>query len=598
MSMLNLFWWLVMLPLLCQTLPSKVGKQGEMWAEKERDLMLQVDKVLPKSGHQLAQDRKEDALHGTECGLKESGAFGTGWGNLETQGVLRDYDRGFLDAIKQSSWSAGDLEMFGMCPDEQQPATLVTMKHLSKVLADPQGKHLVILHLDKNEWELSASLQFKGTVQEHISPLLQHVHLLILVFYPDTRKYPASSHTSKVLVSLEGDPQDQVACMSLDTHYLVLKLKGTMKNFTFRNLQFHVSLHLKDHTDGLPISKTEVQRLLFGTDKCLTKMTPALFMVIGHLHVASSLSASDADLRSTGPSLQGGMANIPAFVKDEFLETLSHFSSKLLSSKGKASSTIHLSLNPTDDSVGDLRPQLFNITEMEALEWLVESQEPLVFLFLPGSKHLMWTKFQEKCNETMLEKITVKIQEVLEVLEEVLSDAEHIQILQRLLISCHGSFNVSYLPKVEMPPKLGENKHRKLHSLMLLKALQTVRAYWQDRKKLSRQNRGTGLKPHCRLQDLIINLKPYTEYKDILFPEEIHINNCVGPCRFPQTTQSDYQAHVILLIQLQEKMSSELARPPCCVPVKYEEQWLMVADENGLRLQLYPNMVAKECGCR
>ncbi|CAH2292367.1 muellerian-inhibiting factor [Pelobates cultripes] len=288
----------------------------------------------------------------------------------------------------------------------------------------------------------------------------------------------------------------------------------------------------------------------------------------------------------------------PVVEKDDFLKTLARFSSLLMGSKGKAKTSVYFSPDPADTRGGVLHPQLFNVTEVEALEWLVESQEPLVFLFLPGSKYLLGTTFQEKFNGTLLDKMTVKIQEVLEDLEEVLSDGEQVQILQHLLSFCHGFFNVSYLPRTDKLLQLGEHKHRKLHSLMLLKVLQAIRTYWQDHKKLSRQHRGAGAKSYCRLQDLIISLKPYAEYKHVHLPDEININNCVGPCRFPQTTQSDYQAHVVLLIQLQERKQPELDRPPCCVPVKYQGQWLMVADENGLTLRLYPNMVAKECGCR
>uniref|UniRef100_A0A8C5P918 TGF-beta family profile domain-containing protein n=1 Tax=Leptobrachium leishanense TaxID=445787 RepID=A0A8C5P918_9ANUR len=297
--------------------------------------------------------------------------------------------------------------------------------------------------------------------------------------------------------------------------------------------------------------------------------------------------------------LRERMDTVPVTEKDEFLEALSHFSSLLMNFRGKAKSSIYLALDPSEDKVGDLRPQIFNVTEVEAMEWLVESQEPLVFFFLPGSKCLLRTIFQEKFNGTLLEKMIMKIQEVLEELEEILSDGERVQVLQNLLRFCHGSFNVSYLPRIQTLPQLGDCKHKKFNSLMLLKVLQAIRSNWQDRKKLSRQYRAAGIKSHCRLQELVISLKPYAEYKDIHFPEKkININNCVGSCRFPQTTQNEYQAHVVLLIQLQERKQPELDRPPCCVPVKYEGQWLLIADENGIRLQLYPNMVAKECGCR
>ncbi|KAM4807904.1 muellerian-inhibiting factor [Rhinophrynus dorsalis] len=578
MGVIGVGWWLLMLPMLCQTLPSKAGKKIQRRTAEDWKAALLSEDIFSQPIQNVKHEASTEDQQRPVCGIQVNGGTKSDLGKLEIQGALRDYDREFLNAVRRELWEAGDVELFGMCPEERAPAAQVALKHLAAMFIEPQGKHLVVLHMDKVEWETGAHMQFLGTVQEHVSPLLQHLHSLMLVFYPGAQKSSRGHQKPKILVSGEGIPQGQ------------------------KRIVHQRNVNYEHEAERLALSETEAQGLLFGTDKtCFTKMTPVLFMVIGGTNKATpSLLTSQSDQINPGSSPQVNLAIPPAEKKDAFLETLSLFSALLLSFHGKATSSIHLPLDPNDDSVGDLRPQLFNVTNVEALEWLVESHVPLVFLFLPGSKYLLGTRaLQGQLVGKLLEKMTEKLQEVLEDLEELFSDGDHVQILNRLLNSCHGAFNISYLPiGVEKLPQLGEFQHRKFHSLMLLKVLQTIRFYWQERKKLSRQNRGTGIKPHCRLQELTISLRPFAEYKDIPLPDEININNCVGPCRFPQTTQSDYQTHVVLLIQLQERSQSALARPPCCVPVRYEEQWLMVVDENGIRIQSYPNMVAKECGCR
>ncbi|XP_066458143.1 muellerian-inhibiting factor [Eleutherodactylus coqui] len=577
-----------LLPFLCETLPSNVNKRERESTHLGKERRLASVEDVPHGGH--AKDSSLD-FQGSGCG----GNVGAGWGNLESHGFLREYETGFLDKMKQKPLE--DLALFGMCPEEGKADNKGAIKELARFIAKPEGKQLVVLHLQKVDWEIGSSFQFRGTVRQHITPLLQHLHLLIAVFYPDTHNLTMGS---KVMISGEAVPESQVVCLSSETRYLVVRLNEEVMSVEPEDVRLKTSFQVKKYSDGSVLSSTESAGHLFGMDKrCFTKIAPVIFMLLSHtvsIRPAHTVSVS----RRRGSTKRSPVHNkMIISKKDEFLETLSHFSTLLMPSHTKPSSTIYVSLDPNDESAGVLRPQLLNVTEVEALKWLVDSQEPLVFLFLPGSKHLLANRIQETLNGTLLERITEKTQEVLEDMEDVFSTGDHVQILQKLIYSCHSHFNVSYFSiDEEQPPQLGNNQHRKLYSLMLLKTLQTIRAYWQDRKKLSRQNRGANLKPHCRLQELTINLKPYPEYKDVYFPEEININNCVGPCRFPQTTQSDYQAHVILLIQLQETRQSGLDRPPCCVPIQYQEQWLMVAHDQGIRLHLYPNMVAKECGCR
>ncbi|KAM4050684.1 muellerian-inhibiting factor [Anomaloglossus baeobatrachus] len=565
-------------PFFGQTLPSNINERGrDVTQIEERSLVLVED--LSQGDH---ANPKDASLPRSRCG----GNISTGWGNLETHGILREYEMNFLDKLKQKQWD--DLASFGMCSEETQAQkNKEAMKELAEIIAEPKGKQLIVLHLQNVDWETGAIFQFQGTVKQQVTPLLQHLHSLIAVFYPDAHNLTMGP---KVITG-EAVLQNQVVCLSSETSYLVVRLSEEVLSIEAEDLRLNTSFQVKTYSNGSALSTSETASHLFGMDKrCFTKMTPVIFMVLSQ---SALISRSDHTVSATS------VHNQKPNSKDEFLETLSHYATLLMASHTKPSSTIHVSLDPDDENAGNLHPQLMNVTEIEALEWLVDSQEPLVFLFLPGSKHLLAKRIQENLNGTLLEKIKEKTQEVLEDMKDIFSSSDHVQVLQKLIKACHNHIDVSYLSVVEeQSPQVVNKQHRKLHSLMLLKTLQTIRVYWQDRKKLSRQNRQAVLKPHCRLQELIINLKPYEEYKDIHFPEEININNCVGPCRFPQTTQSDYKAHVILLIQLQERRQSGLDRPPCCVPVQYQEQWLMVAHENGIKLHMYPNMVAKECGCR
>ncbi|XP_056430159.1 muellerian-inhibiting factor [Hyla sarda] len=567
--------FLFLFPLLCQTLPSNVSKrERELTLIDDERLVLAED--LSHGDHNTNKDASMN-FPASECGKN----VGTKWGNLETHGFLREYETGFLDRIKQKQWE--DLALFGMCAEELQAANKGAINELARFITEPEGKQLLVLHLEKVDREIGTNFQFQGSMRQHI-PLLQYLHFLVVVFYPDTHNLTMES---KVMISGDAVPQSQVVCLSQETRYVVVRLSEQFMDIEPEDLQLNTSFQIKKYSDGSVLSPTQAAWHLIGMDKrCFSKITPVIFMVLSH----------SAPIRFDHTLSVSSVHNQMIHSKDTFLETLSHFSTLLMTSQTKTSSTVHVSLDPNDESAGDLRPQLLNVTEAEALEWLVDSQEPLVFQILPGSKHLLANRIQKRLNGTQLERITEKTQEVLEDMKDIFSTREHIQILHKLINSCHSHINVSYISTdQEQSAQLGDKQHRKLHSLMLLKTLQTIRTYWQDRKKLSRQNRGAGLKHYCRLQELTINLKPH---KDIHLPEEININNCVGPCRFPQTTQSNYEAHVILLIQLQEKIQSSLDRPPCCVPIQYQEQYLIVAQKNGCELHKYPNMIAKECGCR
>lgn len=79
------------------------------------------------------------------------------------------------------------------------------------------------------KWEPGVSMHFHGSVQEPVSPILQHLHLLIGVFFLDTRKHPTSHLKSMVRMSGDAFPQPQVGISNLITHLISWKYVQMLK---------------------------------------------------------------------------------------------------------------------------------------------------------------------------------------------------------------------------------------------------------------------------------------------------------------------------------------------------------------------------------
>lgn len=120
--------------------------------ERERELThLDEERRLVSVGDLSHGDQVKDTtldFPGSGCGSN----LGTRWDNVETHGFLREYETGFLDKIRQKQWE--DLALFGLCPEEAQDASMGAMKELSRFIAEPEGKQLVVLHLQKGEFTL------------------------------------------------------------------------------------------------------------------------------------------------------------------------------------------------------------------------------------------------------------------------------------------------------------------------------------------------------------------------------------------------------------------------------------------------------------
>nr|XP_014342598.1 PREDICTED: muellerian-inhibiting factor [Latimeria chalumnae] len=288
----------------------------------------------------------------------------------------------------------------------------------------------------------------------------------------------------------------------------------------------------------------------------------------------------------------------------EFLRHLKSFLSSVLDDPVDHQSTPMLHLSK--ETVETLPHQKLNISDREVLQLLVKSEVPLLFLFPKHSKTVLEEKLSHwDLQGKVVELLSARLQSVLQQVQEISSfqNRKVLLKLRHLLNHCYHSFNLTSLLNIpasqsDDAAKLNQNsKQRQIHTLLLLKVLQTIRAFWHKKQKLSRESRSatSNDESYCRLRELNVDLSHETF---IQVPKEYLANNCAGPCKLPMSDQNkNYNSHVILLMKMQER-GMNLKRNPCCIPVKYSGLFVSRFIENGLELSLYPNMVAEDCGCR
>lgn len=130
MGIFQAVWWFLF-PFICQSLPSN---------SRERDI---EESVVDKKNHVLPLEVSNSEQNETVC----RGKARTSWGNLEIHGLLREYEAGFLDSVKQESLE--QPHVFGICLEDKQSTAMIATKQLANFLANPQGRQLVIMHLQK-----------------------------------------------------------------------------------------------------------------------------------------------------------------------------------------------------------------------------------------------------------------------------------------------------------------------------------------------------------------------------------------------------------------------------------------------------------------
>lgn len=278
-----------------------------------------------------------------------------------------------------------------------------------------------------------------------------------------------------------------------------------------------------------------------------------------------------------------------------FLEALSWFVNKVLSPSEEPPPTSRPHLRLDFDTMEALPHWLLNLSEKVTLEQLVQSEDHLVVLFPEDSQALMEQHLDRWDLEGRL------LQQLLEKLRSVIQELRAIPPFQANAGLFHHLLAFCYYPsgsddgEIRQPEASGSRQ--KIHSLLLLKALQAVQVRWRESRKLPRANRSAqGGDNYCRLQELKIDLVS-TGY--VIFPESYNANNCVGPCRIPLSTRiPDYYSHTVFLLRMHEQ-GTPLQRVPCCVPVRYSQSLILTfTNDQGMMVKNYPNMVAEACGCR
>lgn len=275
----------------------------------------------------------------------------------------------------------------------------------------------------------------------------------------------------------------------------------------------------------------------------------------------------------------------------QFLGILTRFIRQLLSSSSEPPPQPSAHHRLDFEVMETLPHQLLNLSEEAALERLVQSEEPSVLLLPQDSGAVLEQHLGDwQPEDTVLQLLLGKLQLVIQELRDIPAFRANAALFQHLLTFCYYPAGPGQAGAAERGPG-----SRKLRTLLLLKALQSVRARWQERRKVQRQNRSARHQAHCRLQELTIDLR---DRHFIVMPTVYAANNCEGPCRLPLSTRvPSYFSHTVLLLGVQER-GSPLRRAPCCVPVRYSDQLIISLSSDGLEIRKFPNMVAEECGCR
>ncbi|NXI03687.1 MIS factor, partial [Pachycephala philippinensis] len=538
--------------------------------------------------------------------------------HLEVVGVLSHYESGFIKLLRhRRSWDGKFPGTFGLCRAGEAGAAPHPLQRIHEHVLEPGLERFLVLHLEEVQWEVQAKLRFQLDFQAEVGRTLGELQAAVMLFYLGCRE--GSGHPHELLVTGPGLARDQRLCLSGDTQYLALAAAAASVTRSAERLRFSASLAIHGGEGaGAPLPRTEVQQLLFGSDdKCFTRMTPVLLLLAKSrrqeeeeeaLAPSSYLSAEGVLDTAPYPQLsppEAGTEELPTPTAPnqanasspapggnaQFLAILSRFIRQLLSSSSEPPpqpSAHHL----LDFQAMETLPhQLLNLSEEAALERLVQSEEPSVLLFPQDSGAVLEQHLGDWQPEgTVLQLLMGKLQVVIQELRDVPAFQANAELFQHLLTFCYYPAEPGQAEAAERDPG-----SRKLRTLLLLKALQSVRARWQESRKVQRQNRRARHQAYCRLQQLTIDL---SDSNFVVMPTAYAANNCEGPCRLPLSARiSSYFSHTVLLLGMQDR-GSPLRRAPCCVPVRYSDQLIISLSSDGLEIRKFPNMVAEECGCR
>ncbi|KAM4887457.1 muellerian-inhibiting factor [Thomomys bottae] len=515
------------------------------------------------------------SLLGPLCLVTLNKASSKGRDPLQVVGSLSTYEHTFLKAVQSAHWGLLDLATFGVCSSSDSQATLSALQHLGSWLGKPGGQRLQVLHLTEVTWEPALSLRFQEPSLGEASPMEQ----ALLVLYPGPGP--------EVTVTGAGLQGIQSFCPTQDTRYLVLVVNHPAGAWHGRGL----TLTLRTRGNDVSMSTAQLQTLLFGRDtRCFTRMTPALLLMPGPALLPAHRLLDIVPFPEQ-PRLFSKSKELPVST-DPFLQTLMRLVLALRGSPAQVWPP-RLALDP--GALASFRQGWLNLSDPAALESLLHGEEPLLVLRpqtattkgdpepLQGPTSAPWTS-------VLAHRVGGELQAAVAELRGLpgLPPAAP-PLLARLLALC--------------PDDPGQSRDP-LRALLLLKALQGLRAEWRrrDQRGAGRAQRSAGATATavttdgpCSLRELSVDLRAE---RSVLIPETYQANNCQGTCGWPQSDRNPhYGNHVVLLLKMQAR-GATLARPPCCVPTAYAGKLLISLSEERISAHHVPNMVATECGCR
>lgn len=256
--------------------------------------------------------------------------------------------------------------------------------------------------------------------------------------------------------------------------------------------------------------------------------------------------------------------------------------------RGPPTQASHTRLALDPGALASFPQGLVNLSDPVALERLLDGEEPLLLLLSPtaatvGDPTPLQGPASASWAAGLARRVAVELQAAASELRGLpgLPPAAP-PLLARLLALC---------------PNDSRSPGDPLRALLLLKALQGLRAEWRGREGRGRAGRsaGTAADGPCALRELSVDLRAE---RSVLIPETYQANNCQGACAWPQSDRNPrYGNHVVLLLKMQAR-GAALGRLPCCVPTAYAGKLLISLSEERISAHHVPNMVATECGCR
>ncbi|XP_058916396.1 muellerian-inhibiting factor [Kogia breviceps] len=491
---------------------------------------------------------------------------------LRVVGALSGYERAFLEAVQRAHWGPRDLATFAVCPPGDGQPALPHLRRLQAWLGGPGGGRLVVLHLEEVTWEPTPSLRFQEPPPGGARP----EELALMVLYPGPGP--------EVTVTGAGLSGAQSLCLSQDSSYLPLVVGRPEAAWRGPGL----ALTLRRRGNGAPLSTAQLQALLFGADsRCFTRMTPALLLLPprGPAPMPAHGRLDSVPFPQPRPSPEPEEAPPSA---DPFLETLTRLVRALRGPASRASPA-RLALDP--GALAGFPQGQVNLSDPAALERLLDGEEPLLLLLPPTAANPgVPTPLQGPASVLWAAGLARRVAAELQAAAAELRGLPGLPpaatpLLARLLALCPGD------PGGPGGP---------LRALLLLKALQGLRAEWRGRERSgsARAQRSAGAAATdgpCGLRELSVDLRAE---RSVLIPETYQANNCQGACGWPQSDRNPrYGNHVVLLLKMQAR-GAALERPPCCVPTAYAGKLLISLSEERISAHHVPNMVATECGCR